>query len=33
MKASQPQIRPVHGCSEDHIRAHVFPCMLACHVE
>ena len=25
--------RPVHVYSEDHVRAHVFMCMLACHVE
>ncbi len=33
MKASRPRIRPVHVCSEDHVRAHVFLCMLAYHVE
>ena len=33
MKASRLRIRPVHGCSEDHVRAHVFLCMLACHAE
>ncbi|MYG27663.1 MAG: IS1634 family transposase, partial [Boseongicola sp. SB0677_bin_26] len=33
MKASRLRIRPVHVYSEDHVRAHVFLCMLACHVE
>ena len=33
MKASRLRIRPVHVWSEDHVRAHVFLCMLACHVE
>lgn len=33
MKASRPRIRPVHGCSKDQVRAHMFLCMLACHVE
>ena len=33
MKASRLRIRPVHVCSEDHVRAHVFLCMLAYHVE
>ncbi len=27
------RIRPVHVYSEDHVRAHVFLCMLACHLE
>ncbi len=33
MKTSRLRIRPVHVCSEDHVRAHVFLCMLAYHVE
>ena len=33
MKASRPRIQPVHGGPEDHVRAHVFLRMLACHVE
>ncbi|MCY3649714.1 MAG: IS1634 family transposase [Acidimicrobiaceae bacterium] len=33
MKASRLRIRPVHVWSEDHVRAHVFLCMLAYHVE
>ena len=33
MKASRLRVRPVHVCSEDHVRTHVFLCMLACHVE
>ena len=33
MKASRLRIRPVHVCSEDHVRAHVFLCMLAFYVE
>ena len=33
MKASRLRVRPVHVYSEDHVRAHVFLCMLACHVE
>ena len=33
MKTSRLKIRPVHVYSEDHVRAHVFLCMLACHVE
>ena len=33
MKASRLRIRPVHVYSEDHVRAHVFLCMLAYHVE
>ena len=33
MKISRLRIRPVHVCSEDHVRAHVFLCMLACHME
>ena len=33
MKTSRLRIRPVHACSEDHVRAHVFLCMRACHVE
>ncbi len=30
---SDLRIRPVHVYSEDHVRAHVFMCMLALHVE
>ena len=33
MKTSRPEIRPVHVYSAEHVRAHVFLCMLACHVE
>ncbi len=33
MKTSRLRIRPVHAYSEDHVRAHVFLCMLAYHVE
>jgi len=33
IKASRLRIRPVHVHSEDRVRAHVFPCMLAYHVE
>ncbi len=33
MKPSRLRIRPVRVCSEDHVRARVFLCMLACHVE
>ena len=33
MKASRLRIRPVHVYSEDHVRAHVFLCMLAFYVE
>ncbi len=33
MKLSRLNIRPVHVYSADHVRAHVFLCMLACHVE
>ena len=33
MKTSRLRIRPVHVFSEDHVRAHVFLCRLACHVE
>ena len=33
MKTSRLRIRPVHVYSEDHVRAHVFLCMLAYHVE
>ena len=33
MKASRLRIRPVHVWSEDHVRAHVFLCMLAYYVE
>ncbi len=33
MRTSRLRIRPVHVHSEDHVRAHVFLCMLACHVE
>ena len=33
MKTSRLRIRPVHVYSEDHVRAHVFLCMLAFHVE
>ena len=33
LKASRLGIRPVHVHSEDHVRAHVFLCMLACHLE
>ena len=33
MKISRLRIRPVHVYSEDHVRAHVFLCMLAYHVE
>ena len=33
MKLSRLNIRPVHVYSTDHVRAHVFLCMLACHVE
>ena len=33
MKTSRLQIRPIHVYKEDHIRAHVFLCMLAWHVE
>ena len=30
---SDLRIRPVHVYSADHVKAHVFMCMLACHVE
>ncbi len=30
---SDLRIRPVHVCSKNHVRAHVFMCMLAFHVE
>ena len=30
---SELRIRPVHACTEDHVRGHVFLCMLACHLE
>ena len=33
MKASRLRIRPVHVYSADHVKAHVFMCMLAFHVE
>ena len=33
LKASRLEIRPVHVYSGDHVRAHVFLCMLAFHVE
>ena len=33
MKTSRLRIRPVHVYSEDHVRAHVFLCMLAYYVE
>ncbi len=33
MKASRLRIRPVHACSEEHVRAQVFLCVLACHVK
>ena len=33
MKTSRLRIRPVHVHSENHVRAHVFLCMLAFHVE
>ena len=33
MKTSRLRVRPVHVYSEDHVRAHVFLCMLAFHVE
>ena len=33
LKTSRPAVRPVHVYSEDRVRAHVFLCMLACHVE
>ena len=33
MKASRLRIRPVHVYSADHVKAHVFMCMLALHVE
>ena len=33
MKASRLRVRPVLVYSEDHVRAHVFLCMLACYVE
>ncbi len=33
MKASRLRVWPVHVYSEDHVRAHVFLCMLALHVE
>ena len=33
MKTSRLWIRSVHVYSEDHVRAHVFLCMLAYHVE
>ena len=33
MKASRLRVRPVHVWSEDHVRAHVFLCMLAYYVE
>ena len=33
MKTSRLRVRPVHVYSEDHVRAHVFLCMLAYYVE
>jgi len=33
MKAPRLRVRPVHVYTEDHVKAHVFPCMLAYHVE
>ena len=33
LKASRLEIRPVHVYSEDHVRAHVFLCVLAYYVE
>ncbi|MDE0531658.1 MAG: IS1634 family transposase, partial [Albidovulum sp.] len=33
MKASRLEVRPVYVYSENRVRAHVFMCMLACHVE
>ena len=33
MKISRLRIRPVHVWSEDHVRAHVFLCMLAYRVK
>ena len=33
LKTSRLEIRPVHVCSEDHVRAHVFLCVLAFYVE
>ncbi len=33
LKASRLEIRPVHVWSEDHVRAHVFLCVLAFYVE
>ena len=33
MKTARLRVRPVHVYSEDHVRAHVFLCMLAFHVE
>jgi len=32
MRAPRLRVRPVRVCTEDHVKAHVFPCMLACHV-
>ena len=33
MKTSGLRVRPLHACSERRVRAHVFLCMLAWHVE
>ena len=33
MKTARLRVRPVHLHSADHVRAHVFLCMLACYVE
>ena len=33
LKVSRLEVRPIHVYSEDHVRAHLFLCMLACYVE
>ena len=33
LDARYEKVRPVFVCSEAHVRAHVFLCMLACHAE
>ena len=33
LQASRLEIRPIRVCSEDHVRALVFLCVLACHVQ
>ena len=33
LDAPEMSLHPVRACSEDHVRAHAFLCMLACHVE